>query len=306
MRLSTSTCIHESVLWGSELHYSCADSIRACAKAGYQVLDMNFHSYSKANRPMTQPGWEGWIKDLKELSDSLALEWHQGHAYFYDWHGRSKDGHEYHDELIRRSIVGAGILGVKWLVIHPGNVRDDTWYSHKKSLQANLETYRRYGELAARNGVGIAIENMIENQTMRRFASSTEELLELYEELNDPLFGICWDTGHGHLVGIDQAAALCQIGKRLKALHINDNHGQYDDHTAPYFGTMRWEPILKALGHIQYDQAFTFEIHNFTNGLPDGLHDQALRFTFELGTFMVESICRNHLELTKADIRQED
>ncbi|HBG02169.1 MAG TPA: hypothetical protein DDW87_11440, partial [Firmicutes bacterium] len=167
VRLSTSTCIHESVLWGSELHYSCADSIRACAKAGYQVLDMNFHSYSKANRPMTQPGWEGWIKDLKELSDSLALEWHQGHAYFYDWHGRSKDGHEYHDELIRRSIVGAGTLGVKWLVIHPGNVRDDTWYSHKKSLQANLETYRRYGELAARNGVGIAIENMIENQTMR-------------------------------------------------------------------------------------------------------------------------------------------
>ena len=288
MRLSTSTCIHERVLWGKELFYTCEDSIRACVKAGYRVLDMNFASYSRGTLPMTQPDWEDWVKRQKEVADELNVEWNQGHAHFYRWETAGEDEREWHEELIRRSIIGAGIMGVKWLVIHPGTVSDDIWYSHEKSLEANLKAYRRYGELASKHNVGIAIENMIESRPGRRYASSTEELLELYEELDDPIFGICWDTGHAHMAGINQPAALRNIGKRLKALHIADNRGERDDHVAPYFGTIEWEPIMKALEEIEYEGDFTFEIHNFTNGLPHGLHDQALRFTYELGTFMLE------------------
>jgi hypothetical protein len=69
IRLSTSTCIHERVRWGSELFYTCEDSIRACAKAGYKVLDMNFASYSRGALPMTQPDWEDWVKRNKEVAE---------------------------------------------------------------------------------------------------------------------------------------------------------------------------------------------------------------------------------------------
>lgn len=288
MRLSTSTCIHERVRWGDDLFYTLEDSLRACVKAGYQIIDMNFASYSRGDLPMTQPDWEDWVRKHKDIAHSLNIEWSQGHAHFFSWNG--VEDREWHEELIRRSIIGAGILGVKWLVIHPGSVHDGIWYSYKKSLAENLEAYKRYGELAAKHNVGIAIENMIEGKNKRRYASSTEELIELHDLLDDPLFGICWDTGHAHLNGVDQPASLREIGDRLKALHIDDNYGDRDAHLAPYFGTIEWEPIMQTLKEINYKGDFTFEIHNFANGLPDGLHDQVMRFTYELGNFMLDSI----------------
>lgn len=288
MRLSTSTCIHEKVLWQEQTFYTCEQSIEACAKTGYNVLDMNFASYSRGALPMTQPNWEDWTKALKELSDSYHIEYSQAHAHFYSWLDVPDQDVEWNEELIRRSIVGAGIMGAKWLVIHPGSVNDNTWYSHKQSLAKNVEAFKRYAELAAENDINIAIENMIDNKPVRRYGSSTEELLELLDVLNDPIFGICWDFGHAHLSSINQCEALRALGKDLKALHVADNRGKTDDHLAPYFGTIVWEPIMKTLEEIEYEGDFTYEIHGFTNGLANGLHDQVLRFTYELGMFMLE------------------
>lgn len=288
MRLSTSTCIHEKILWGKEMYYTCQQSIETCAKAGYKVLDMNFASYSRGTLPMTQPDWEDWTKRIKEFSDGLGIEYSQAHAHFYSWLHAAPGEIEWNEELIRRSIIGAGIMGAKWLIIHPGTVNDGTWYSRKDSLAKNVEYYQRYAELASRFGVGIAVENMIESFPVRRYCSSTEELLELLHTLDDPTFGICWDTGHAHMAGINQPEALRAIGKDLKALHVADNRGKNDDHVAPYFGTIVWEPIMRALKEIEYEGDFTYEIHEFTHGLPDGMHDQAVRFTYELGMSMLE------------------
>jgi sugar phosphate isomerase/epimerase len=236
---------------------------------------------------MTQPDWEDWVKKQKEVADSLNIKWGQGHAHFFGWNGLSKDEWEWNDELVRRSIVGAGIMGVKWLVVHPGNAFDGALHSYRKSLASNIEKYKEYAEIASKHNVNIAIENMIENKIGRRYASSADELVELHDALNDPLFGICWDTGHANLNGVDQVESLRLIGKRLRALHINDNWGEKDDHLAPYFGSIKWEPILDVLNEIRYEGDFAFEIHNFMNGLPDGLHDQALEFTRQLGEFMI-------------------
>jgi L-ribulose-5-phosphate 3-epimerase len=287
MRLSTSTCINERVLWGKDIFYTCEQSIKACAKAGYRVLDMNFASYSRGSLPLTQPDWEDWIKAQKELSDLYGIEYSQAHAHFYEWENVFGGNEAWHEELIRRSIIGAGIMDAKWLVIHPVSFADETWYSHQKSLMQNVVVFQKYAELAAANNVKIAIENMIESKTARRYASSTEELLELLEVLHDPIFGICWDFGHAHISGINQCAALRAIGAHLKALHVADNRGEKDDHLAPYFGTINWEAIMKTLQEIGYKGDFTFEIHNFTNGLPDGLHEPALRFTYELGMYLL-------------------
>lgn len=291
MRLSTSTCIHEHVLWDlNNMFYSCEESIRVCADAGFQVLDFNFASYSRQALPMTQPDWEDWVRRQKELSDSLQLEYSQSHAHFYGWDTALPYTRERDEELIRRSIIGAGILNAKWLVIHPGNIQDEKGYSYKKSLEFNLEQYKKYEELAVKHKVGIAIENMIRPKGGSRFAASCEDLLELIERLDSPVFGLCWDTGHAHLNGVDQCRALKAMGKNLKALHIADNRGISDDHIAPYFGTIVWEPIMKTLAEIGYEGDFTYEIHNFTNGLPDGIHEPLIRYAYELGRFMLKQV----------------
>jgi L-ribulose-5-phosphate 3-epimerase len=287
MRLSTSTIVHEKVSKGEKIFYTCEQSIKACVKAGYRVLDMNFCSYAKDDLPMTRPDWEDWVKRQRDLSDSLGIEFSQGHAYYNKTANVTGKAEIWSEELIRRSIIGAGIMGIKWLVIHPYSVDDAIWYSHQKSLAKNVRAFQRYGELAAKNQVGIAIENQMEDKSIRRFSSSAEELLELVDHLNDPLFGICWDFGHAHMAGVNQIDALRTIGKKLKALHVADNKGEKDDHVAPYFGTIVWEPLLKTLKEIGYEGDFAFEIHNFTNRLPDCMQDQILRFTYELGMYMV-------------------
>lgn len=287
MRLSTSTCIHEHVLWNKEMRYTCQESVKACADAGYKVLDMSFINYSRDDQPMTKPGWEDWAKDVKATADSAAVEFYQSHAHFYSRANLSEAAIEWNEELIRRSIVAAGIVGAKWIVIHPITVNDGTWYSHKKSLETNIGLYKKYGDLATKYHLGIATENMIEAKNNRRYASSTEELLELVDAINDPMFGICWDFGHAHLSQIDQCRALCEIGQHLKALHVADNFGEKDDHTAPYFGTIQWAPIMKTLHEIGYNGDFTYEIIRSVDGLPDEMQSAFLRYTYELGMFML-------------------
>ena len=289
MRLSTSTCIHEHVLWDfADMYYSSEQSIKACAEAGFNVLDFNFASYSRGELPMTRPDWEDWVKRQKELSDRLSITYSQAHAHFYGWNQEAPHTEDYDEELIRRSIIGAGIINAPWLVIHPGDLKEDGVSSHRKSLDYNLEQFKKYGELASKYNVGIAIENMIAPRGGSRFASSWEDLMDLTDKLCSQIFGICWDTGHANLNGVDQCEALRHIGSRLKALHIDDNQGVNDDHVAPYFGNIRWEPIMKVLKEIRYQGDFTFEIHNFTNGLPDGMHEKLIRFAYELGTFMLK------------------
>lgn len=157
---------------------------------------------------------------------------------------------------------------VPWLVIHPDSVNDEAGYSRKKSLASETERFKRFGELAAKYGTGIAIENMVDHLGIgygRRFGCNAEDLLELLDKLNaDDIFGICWDTGHANLAQVNQPAAIQQIGSRLKALHINDNRGEKDDHLLPYLGYVEWTPLLKSLADVNYQGDFTYEIHNFT------------------------------------------
>ena len=101
------------------------------------------------------------------------------------------------------------------------------------------------------------------------------------------LCGICWDTGHGNLNKLDQAAAVRRMGKRLKALHVNDNKGQRDEHILPYHGTIEWEAFMKALGEVGYEGDFTYEIHNFSKGFDAGFRQEAVTFARKLGEHMV-------------------
>lgn len=287
MRISTSTCSHEKTLWADHIEYSCEDALRALKEAGYRVIDMNFASYSREPEPMTRPDWRAWCIRQKALADALGLAIDQAHAHFY---GLNEDGSEAprDRELIERSIEGAGLMGVKWMVFHPYNVTEDGWFSHPKSLKRNVELFREYADLCRPKGIHIAIENMIGNKARgRRYCSGVDELIELVDALNDPLFGICWDFGHANLNGVNQPAALRKIGKRLKTLHVDDNFGVNDDHLAPYFGNIQWAPIMRALREIGYAGDFTYEIFRFHNGLPDAMQPLTLAYTYKLAEYML-------------------
>ena len=58
----------------------------------------------------------------------------------------------------------------------------------------------------------------------RKVLRKSHENPDLMKDVYKRQVGICWDTGHGALSGQDQGEAIRKIGKRLKAMHVNDNH----------------------------------------------------------------------------------
>jgi len=123
--------------------------------------------------------------------------------------------------------------------------------------------------------------------TTNRYGTTPEELIELVDKLGNDKFGVCWDFGHANLSGMNQCASLEKLGSRLIALHVDDNRGFIDEHLVPYIGFVQWEPIMHMLEKIHYKGDFTYEIHNFTSGLPDALQQAAIDFSFKVGMYLL-------------------
>lgn len=295
MRVSTAAAICSTVRRKEKMYFSCEDAIKAVSQAGFDAIDMSFVSYGREGLPLAKPDWRDWIKRQKEACDALDLPITQGHAHYYG-HPQSRAftplEWKAHTDKIFRDIEAAGICQVPWLVFHPDTIWDSAGYSRRLSLEKERERFLRFGEAASKWGVGIAIENMVDNRFGDRyFGVTAEDLLELLDLLgDDSLFGVCWDTGHANLNRINQPEAIRQIGTHLKALHINDNRGEADDHLLPYLGYIEWEPLLLALKEIRYAGDFTYEIHNFTAGFEPNLHQEAVKFACKVARQMVSII----------------
>lgn len=295
MRVSTAAAICSTVRRKEKMYFSCEDAIKAVSQAGFDAIDMSFVSYGREGLPLAQPDWRDWVKRRKEDCDAVGLPINQGHAHYYI-HSQSRQfsqlDWEENTAKILRDIEAAGICKVPWLVLHPDTVLDGAGYSRRLSLEKERERFLRFGEVASKWGVGIAIENMPDNRLGERyFGVTAEDLLELLERLGDEnLFGICWDTGHANLNKLNQPESIRQMGRHLKALHVNDNRGEKDDHLLPYLGSIEWEPLLLALKEIRYAGDFTYEIHNFTAGFEPNLHQEAVKFACKVARQMVSVI----------------
>lgn len=292
MRLATTTSVAAWSLRQKNPNYSVEHAIRLCVEAGFHVLDMDFSTHSSEHGELCQPGWEDWAKRIKDLGDENGIECGQAHAHFVNWEKTPLQGWDWHDELVCRSIEAAKIIGAKWIVVHQRTVPDPTWHSHKKSLEANLKAFSRFADCAYRGSLStrLAIENMTEKQQGRRYGTSVEEILELLDHLQDPVFGVCWDTGHANISGVNQPQAIRELGSNLVALHIHDNNGVQDQHIAPFAGNVPWGEVLQALGEVGYKGDFTFEVVHLTGRLPEELHRSALRFLYDLGNYLISQI----------------
>lgn len=290
MRLSTSTNI---MCFDQGRNYSIpmVDSIRACGAAGYRYLDANLCSAGRRGQPLSKEGWEDWAKGCRELADSLGIVFTQAHGYFplgkdVGADGREHDA-EYCEEMMRRSVLAAEILGAPWMVVHPFNVQTESGYSSRKSYQDNKQYFAKWGEKFAAHHVNMAIENMSMYGGKVRYGAVPDELLELVDGIGSPNVGICVDTGHAHLSGFDAADYIRLVGKHLHATHIADNHQNLDEHFAPFNGTIDWKSVMKALSEIGYEDDFSFEIHHLASPYPRQVQQNLVNFSYELGCYLM-------------------
>lgn len=309
MRLSTTTNIYYKRPDGRNRRYS--ESVAKIAAAGFDCVDFQFNNLVlDAANELCGDSWERETDYLVKVLAENKIVANQAHAPFYDFLDPDLLEKDFKKEMTRRSIIIAGRLGIKWIVMHPctlfGNPRK------KDNYDANLEYFKPMIELASECGVGIAIENIFDKfartsgskfkldtnlsrkytdvkiRTVRHFANWPEDLAEFVDALSAyGNIGACWDTGHGNEMMVDQKASIEILGDRLKALHVNDNFGMHDNHLLPYFGEIHWEEILCTLKNIGYNGDFTFETGMNFNRIPEELVDAALKYAEKVGRYMI-------------------
>lgn len=84
------------------------------------------------------------------------------------------------------------------------------------------------------------------------------DMREFIDYAGHPLLGVCWDTGHANIEG-SQYREILALGDTLKAVHINDNRGERDEHILPFAGTASMDEVMQALADVHFDGYFTME-----------------------------------------------
>lgn len=288
MRLSTSTNIYFNRPGNKKA--SIEESVSLCAEAGYRVMDMNFYDCTTFRFPFVTNEWEKWIHGIKELAWKKGVEFSQAHSNFYNFCDPNTKDKKFLDSMVMRSIRCASILGVKWIVIHAGTAFDSPC-PVRESKRINLEYLKPVAEYAAKNNVGLAVENLWDYNIapLRRYTTTAEELVELVDELSQDFsnVGICWDFEHADIMKQAQAPALQLIGSRLKATHVSDNIGIENDHILPFQGHTDWAEIMGVLRKLEYQGDFTYEIHRYTSQIPDALALMALKYSVSVGNYLL-------------------
>lgn len=292
MRLSTSTNLMNFSL-GKPYLVTMEHAVSVCAAAGYRYLDANLCGLSRVGKPvspMTKEDWAQSVRAWRAQADAIGVAFKQGHAYF------SVDGPiapgevpggDFGEEMMRRSVLAAQMLGVEWLVAHPATVIADGTVLPDATYAFNKEYFRRWGAFAGAHNVGLAIENMIGCGKHASPFADIALLSRLIDELNAPNIGACLDTGHAFMSGLDPAQAVRDLGARLRATHIADNKGDRDAHVAPFMGAINWAQVVRALRDIGYAHDFAFETQNLTAPFPVRVQGDLIRFSYTLGEYLL-------------------
>ena len=286
MQISTSTNICAFQRGRERLNVEF--SIDECAKAGYRVLDMNFCIAMNPTSEMRGDDWQAYVRHIGEYAAARGIEFRQSHLPYYDV---GEGVQPVMEELIKRSIIGSKMLGVKWCVTHPFTVYP-AGGDEKENLKANLDYYAPHVALAREMGVGIALENDFEynrrQPRQRVYCASVHELCALTDAFRDPEHvGVCYDFGHANLVGGFHRKNLHAIGQRLKAIHVQDNHGETDEHLLPLYGTTDWNECMTALKEIGWQGDLTFEVQEFGRYLPREMKHLAVEQSVEVGKYLI-------------------
>lgn len=292
MRIATMTSLFREQR-GSGEYIGYIESMRRCKEAGFDVLDLNMCAMLHNKAEFNGDDWMEHAHKIREEAEKLGIEFVQSHPpYRPGMQGsfETVEGEEFFKEITSRSIIISSILGVKWAVLHPVTECEKSEYNLEDNLKYNHQIFDETVDLAIKNNVGIAFENMADRDNRRRFGTTASELIALVDSYNSPYVGVCWDTGHGNRVYNDPVQPMLELGHRIKALHINDNHGKTDEHLLPFMGNLDWERIMKVLKEIGYEGDLVYEIRN-NNAMPDSLKDLTAEYAAKVGKYLL-SLCQ--------------
>ena len=247
--------------------YPAEVAIDRLERLGYEGIDMGFDYWTFEGSPFRADHYLEWARSLRVHADEVGIPYTHAHAP-----GEADD-----DFWLERSIEATAVLGAEYLVVHPifsidGEVMEDG----REFLSVNAAAIRKWLPLAEARGVILLSENILWG------ASSDPRIIsELVKEVDSRCFGWCFDVGHAWSCGY-APDVLRQCGAAPLSVHIQDNHGNGDEHLIPGDGTIDFDVFFSALKDVGYHGDCVLEAHHQSLYAPDEQRDEILARLLEV------------------------
>jgi len=247
------------------------------AEAGFDAVDFNedLKGYYTGDHD------KDFYLKVKEYAKSKGITFDQAHAPFPSSYEDEEKTKARFDDIVR-SFYHCAWLGTDIVVVHScTHIEYKPEENRDMLMQMNLDFYRRLIPYAKDAGIRIAIENT------GGVTKNAEDLIELFDTLNDPVFTVCFDVGHAHMHGHDPAEMIRKLGKRIGCTHVHDNNGTADQHTLPYSGLIDWESVMKALADVEYGGNLSYEAGYFIRTTPNEVKEDAAKYMASVGHHLI-------------------
>ena len=213
------------------------------------------------------------VREIASWFQSNQVEFHSMHSPMYtesDWNRRtgseplniaSKDRKTRINAMdeIKRAIEVAEKLPFRFLVQHVGTGGEDFDMQKFDAALSSIEHLRAFAKPL---GVRMLIEN-IPNEL-----STPEKLKELLRTGHFGDVGVCFDTGHAHIMG-GVSPALELLKDDIRSTHVHDNKQDRDAHLWPGQGTIDWKLTMELLRSAPQIPPVLLEIEGDPEGNPD-------------------------------------
>ena len=182
----------------------------------------------------------------------------------------------YQEEILYK----ASILGVKCITYHFGlceGIREGEDFALEKCLnrynvsvedfkKLNIYVLKEICNRAKKYSLTVTIENLPAG-CLCDFGTTVLDLLKIIKEVDEENLGICFDSGHANISGLNIYEEIIKAGKYLKETHFHDNIGRICDkniindmHQPVGIGNINWIKVIFALEKIEYKFPVDFEI----------------------------------------------
>jgi sugar phosphate isomerase/epimerase len=151
---------------------------------------------------------------------------------------------------IKRAIEVAEYAPFRFLVQHIGRTDEADDPRKFEDALSSIEHLRAF---ARPLGVTLLLENTPND------LATPERLKELLRALHYPDLGVCFDTGHAHLMSsVHQAFGVLE--DHIRSTHVHDNQRDRDSHLWPRGGTIDWNQTMQSLRTAPHEPALLLEV----------------------------------------------
>ena len=231
------------------------DALRYVRQAGFRYADYSFGMDYKHRNGVYSEDYAAYFDAVNAATEEIGIRLVQAHSPL----GTpliDPDGSFLADTI--RCVDACGAWGIPNLVVHSGYANV---LNVEQTFAANKAFYAPILERAEKYGVNILVENFNKmHVTGLYWIDNATDLKALIDEVNHPLFHAVWDAGHANLQEMPQDEELRLLGSHVRALHIQDNRGDWDAHLLPFLGSMSMDALMHGLQDIGYQGYFTFEV----------------------------------------------